>query len=197
MITPAYLVSSFATSGLERLRDTVSLHLVATAQRIPASSSDSAAALETLAEIYSNVHTQLSYASAALARFGFDFGKLLFTSTTSNSDEPTSLSTIESAWLDALSLSLDSAFSQLHDQLDHHTSPATTTPPSQWLLSTQLPASALKDLCSIPADVEGDDAAYDDYSRPNIELVDYPPLAKLLNRILAWINALQLFAPSL
>lgn len=178
MVDPAYLVSSFATSGLERLRETVSAQLVAASQ-IPSSGADGG--LETLAETYNNVHTQLSYASASLARFGFDFGKILF---------PGSLSTIEGAWLEALSHSLDEAFASMHEQMDQHSS----TLPSAWLISPSLTPPALEDLYTVTS--KGSDSNYDDCSRPNIELVDYPPLAKLLNRLLEWINALQVFAPT-
>ncbi|KAJ1600163.1 hypothetical protein NDA14_002767 [Ustilago hordei] len=195
MVTPSFLISSFAHSGFERLRDTVSLQLVSATNRVR-SSSDSGS-LETLAELYNNVHTQLSYASASLSRFGFDFGKLLLAPSLLSTQSPTtaSLSTIESTWLEALSYSLDQSFAWLNDQLDHHLAAADGSLPSRWLLSPQLPESAIKDLYT-PSSHAGDEGGYVDLSRPNIELVDYPLLAKLLNRLLEWINAIQVFAPT-
>ncbi|SAM82713.1 uncharacterized protein UBRO_05042 [Ustilago bromivora] len=195
MVTPSFLISSFAHSGFERLRDTVSLQLVSATNRVR-SSSDSGS-LETLAELYNNVHTQLSYASASLSRFGFDFGKLLLAPSplSTQSLATASLSTIESTWLEALSYSLDQSFAWLNDQLDHHLTAADGSLPSRWLLSSQLPESAIKDLYT-PSSHAGDEGDYADLSRPNIELVDYPLLAKLLNRLLEWINAIQVFAPT-
>ncbi|KAJ1026083.1 hypothetical protein NDA18_003743 [Ustilago nuda] len=195
MVTPSFLISSFAHSGFERLRDTVSLQLVSATNRVR-SSSDSGS-LETLAELYNNVHTQLSYASASLSRFGFDFGKLLLAPSllSTKSPETASLSTIESTWLEALSYSLDQSFAWLNDQLDHHLAAADGSLPSRWLLSSQLHESAIKDLYT-PSSHAGDEGGYADLSRPNIELVDYPLLAKLLNRLLECINAIQVFAPT-
>ncbi|GAC98271.1 hypothetical protein PHSY_005863 [Pseudozyma hubeiensis SY62] len=198
MVTPAYLISSFATSGFERLRDTISTQLVASVQATQASSSGHSASLsslETLAELFANVHTQLSYASASLTRFGFDFGTLLCAPSSNASSDSSiqSLSTIEATWLDALTRSLDQAFSPSHALFDQNLKTSDATLPSQWLLSSQLPASALENLFQVSTT---DPTSYDDFSRPNIELVDYPPLGKLLNRLLEWINALQVFAPT-
>ncbi|CDS00213.1 hypothetical protein, partial [Sporisorium scitamineum] len=153
MVTPAYLVSSFATSGLQRLRDTVSVQLVTAANRVPLASSASAgstsststANLEMLADTFANIHTQLSYASAALTRFGLDFGSLLFAPTSDTDPSTRSLSTIETVWLDALTRSLDHIFSHTHAQLDEHLQKDGALP-SQWLISSQLPSSALEDL---------------------------------------------------
>lgn len=196
MVTPAYLISSFATSGLERLRETISAQLVAFAQPIQSSSSasyGSANSLETLAENLSYLHTQLSYASASLARFGFDFGTLLCAPFGSSAITPStaSLGLIEATWLNALTCSLDRAFSPMHQQLDKLTNEASL--PSRWLVSPQLPLSALQDMYRVCED--NADPSYDDLSQPNIELVDYPPFGKLLNRLLEWINALQVFPP--
>ncbi len=193
MISPAYLLASFATSGLDLLRRTVSAQLKAAAQRLSASASvqgDSSASLQAFAEMCSNVHTQLSYASAALARFGLDFGELLFSPVDLPDQDLTSM---EAIWLDVLSRSLDDAFSYIHEQLDQHTS-GTDALPSHWLLSSQLSSTALQELFTISAS-DAAPSAYDDFARPNIELVDYPPFGRLLNRIMEWINALQIFAP--
>ncbi len=194
MISPAYLLASFATSGLDLLRRTVSTHLKAAAQRLSASASvqgESSASLEAFAEMCSNVHTQLSYASAALARFGLDFGELLFSPVDSTAQ---GLSSMEAIWLDLLSSSLDQAFSYIHELLDQHTSGIDASLPSQWLLSSQLSSTALQELFTVSTS-DTAPSGYDDFARPNIELVDYPPFAKLLNRLMEWINALQIFAP--
>ncbi|EST05019.1 Conserved oligomeric Golgi complex subunit 8 [Kalmanozyma brasiliensis GHG001] len=195
MVTPAHLLSSFATSGLVRLRDTVSVQLQVAARKTDPSSSASSS-LETLAETLANIHTQLSYASVSLTRFGFDFGKLLFAPALSAGAEETTtaLSSIEAIWLDVLSRSLDQTFASLHGQLDQHMQSNETSLPSRWFTSSKLPRSALEDLYSVSAD-NAEMSAYDDFSRPNIELVDYPLFAKLLNQLMDWINALQVFAP--
>ena len=200
-VTPSYLVSSFAISGLQRLRNTVSVQLIASAHRVQSSSLTSPTAnLETLAETFANIHTQLSYASASLSRFGLDFGLLLFAPSGTRDAEADpltqSLSTFEAAWLDALTLSLDRVFAHTHSQLDKHLQTVDASLPSQWLISSQLPASALEDLYCIDAVGGTDASSYDDLSRPNIELVDYPLVAKLLNRLLEWVHALQIFAPT-
>lgn len=201
MTNPAYLVSSFATSGLQRLRDTISVQLVATSHRVQSASSASSgqtASLETLAETFANIHTQLSYASAALTRFGLDFGALLFGPSDNSAADPStrSLSTIESTWLDALTHALDRIFSLTHAELDQNLQAHDgTSLLLQFLISSQLPASALEDLYGISAGTGVDSSVYDDLTRPNIELVDYPVIAKLLNRLLEWIHALQVFAP--
>lgn len=192
IVTPSFLVSSFASSGLERLRDTVSLQLGSAAQR-SRSSSDSGA-LETLAELFSSVHTQLSYASVSLSRFGFDFGRLLFTPIHPSSlEETASLSTIEKTWLEALSFSLVRSFTWFDEQLDSHLQSKDPALPSSWLISIQLPSSAIRDLYTVTS---GDSSTNDDLSRPNIELVDYPLFARLLNSLLNWMNAVQVFAPT-
>ncbi|SJX63477.1 uncharacterized protein SRS1_14233 [Sporisorium reilianum f. sp. reilianum] len=195
MVSPAYLVSSFATSGLQRLRDTISVQLATAAHRAQPASSASTASLETLADTFASIHTQLSYASAALTRFGLDFGTLLLApSPPADADASTrSLSTLETTWLDALTVSLDHIFAHTHTQLDEHLHATDGAAlPSRWLISAQLPASALEDMYRVSA---ADSSAYDDLTRPNIELVDFPLIAKLLNRLLEWVHALQVFAP--
>ncbi len=160
--------------------------------------SSSASGLESLAEMFANIHTQLSYASASLTRFGFDFGKLLFAPDQPTNSAPgtttAALSSIEALWLDALTNSLDEAFASMQAQLDEHMQAKDLSLPSRWFVSSKLPRSALEDLYSVSSDNAGP-STYDDFSRPNIELVDYPPFAKLLNQLMEWINALQVFAP--
>ncbi|SNX85007.1 uncharacterized protein MEPE_03716 [Melanopsichium pennsylvanicum] len=192
MVNPAYLISSFAISGLEKLRTTIEFHLNTAAQRTISSPHT----LEILAETYANVHTQLSYASAAMTRFGFEFGSLLFSPTPSSTPpfDTRLLSTIENTYLTALTRSLDATFSHFQSELETHVFKSQPVSlPSRWLISTQLSASSFKRLYTISSDMDG--AMYDDFTSPNIELVDYPPLTKLVNRLVGWLNVLQVFAP--
>ncbi|KAN0065188.1 hypothetical protein ACQY0O_001685 [Thecaphora frezii] len=202
VLTPSYLLSAYTCTALDKLRATLEAQLPRLGHPSSAfsGSTKNVASVEDSASMFAAVHTQLSYTSAALSRYGLDFGPMLVYAGTSHVAQKRAapaLDLLELSWLDVLRGQIAAAFQGCTATLplDPSTRPSVKgerksgpTMPSAWLISA--PRSA--ELVALPISrINSIDLAF----APDAAVAHFPPFVALLNGIAAVFNGLRLFAP--